>query len=296
MKKTSYGIIVGRFQVPELHDGHLQLVQAVRNLHDRVIIFLGVSPTLATVRNPLDFITREHMIKATFPETTVVALPDRSTDEVWSQLLDERIREIAQYGDITLYGGRDSFVPHYKGSFKPVQLPLTVESSGEAVRVEVSNRCLASKDFRSGVIYSTQNRFPIVFPCVDIALIDDSGDDWRVLLGRKPYETLFRFPGGHVSKGETYEQAAQRELAEETSIIADIDEFGYLGSAPINDWRYAKEGDSITSALFEAVYSQGVVKAGDDLEEVRWFILDKLRVEDLVPAHSKLFQLLKEVY
>ena len=41
---TDVGIIVGRFQVDELHDAHVDLIQYVFDQHPKVIIFLGLSP------------------------------------------------------------------------------------------------------------------------------------------------------------------------------------------------------------------------------------------------------------
>ena len=50
--KYDVGVIIGRFQVPELHQAHLDLIQAACNAHDKVIIFLGLSPLMVTQENP----------------------------------------------------------------------------------------------------------------------------------------------------------------------------------------------------------------------------------------------------
>lgn len=58
------GIIVGRFQVPYLHKGHMDLINTVRRNHQKIIIFLGSRPgILGSRNNPLDYPTREQMIK-----------------------------------------------------------------------------------------------------------------------------------------------------------------------------------------------------------------------------------------
>ena len=58
----SLGVIVGRFQVPELHEGHHKLIAHVLSQHPQILILLGVTPVLGSKRNPLDYITRERMI------------------------------------------------------------------------------------------------------------------------------------------------------------------------------------------------------------------------------------------
>jgi len=74
--RPSYGIIIGRFQVNDLHDGHMELFRQVRARHSGVIVFVGVHPAGLTKDNPLDFPTRKAMIQAKFPEFTVLPLMD----------------------------------------------------------------------------------------------------------------------------------------------------------------------------------------------------------------------------
>src|SRR4051812_38828337 len=104
---SSIGVIIGRFQVNDLHEGHKRLFNTVRGKHPVVVCFLGVPSTVGTRRNPLDFFTRKLMVQAAFRDTMVLALPDQPSDELWSQELDKRIGEIAPLGEVVLYGGRD---------------------------------------------------------------------------------------------------------------------------------------------------------------------------------------------
>jgi bifunctional NMN adenylyltransferase/nudix hydrolase len=69
LQEDSYdvGVIVGRFQVPELHDAHKDLIETVCDKHDKVIIFLGLSPLMVTRENPLDFESRKQMILESSP-------------------------------------------------------------------------------------------------------------------------------------------------------------------------------------------------------------------------------------
>ena len=66
IKTTQHGVIIGRFQTPELHSEHIKLIQYVLDRHEKVILFLGVSPTLANKKHPMDFITRKYMIEEQF--------------------------------------------------------------------------------------------------------------------------------------------------------------------------------------------------------------------------------------
>ena len=155
--KPSYGVIVGRFQVNDLHDGHMELFRQVRARHKTVVVFVGVHPAGLTVDHPLDYPTRKAMIQAKFPEFIVLPLRDTQDDDSWSSSLDYALSGVADFGDITLYGGRDSFVPHYHGRYKPVELTLMPDVAaikGTDIRNAISNRVIESADFRAGMIYA----------------------------------------------------------------------------------------------------------------------------------------------
>ena len=54
--------------------------------------------------------------------------------------------------------------------------------------------------------------------------------DGRVLLGSRrnpPYDQVFSLPGGLVETGETLEDAAIREVEEETGVRGEIDVFSF---------------------------------------------------------------------
>lgn len=289
MKNTQeIGVIVGCFQVPELHAGHVELIQRVVDNHKRVAIFLGVTPVLVTKKNPLDFITRKEMILKVFPNVTILALPDKPNDSDWSLELDKRIREIFPMGEVLLYGGRDSFSGAYTGSFETTEIEQIANFSGTEMRKEVSMETKASPDFRAGVIFAAYNQYPKVFPTVDVAIM--RGDE--VLLGRKSHQTLFRFIGGFVDPtDDNFEQAAQREAQEETGI--EVDNLQYVGTARIDDWRYRHEVDKIITTLFTADYVTGNATAQDDIAEIKWFKINDLTGEDFVVEHRVLWGLLE---
>ena len=85
---SKIGVIIARFQSPYLHEGHKSLVESVKVKHNTTVIVLGVSPVRGSKRNPLDFQTRERMIKKVYPDVVVLPLSDHPLDTKWSQNLD----------------------------------------------------------------------------------------------------------------------------------------------------------------------------------------------------------------
>src|SRR5271157_2897504 len=295
MAKPSYGVIVGRFQVNALHDGHRDLFDQVSARHNRVIVFVGRCPAGVTRDNPLDFAVRERMIKAEFPHFIVEALKDARSDEDWSRQLDAKIDAIADYAEVVLYGGRDSFVPHYIGKYKPVELALDPRKhkiSGTDIRKQFSDTVLESSDFRAGMIYALAQLWPSLLPCVDIAPLHQSDGKLELLLGRKPGEKKFRFIGGHAEAGSgCYEKDATRELYEEAH--ANCGELTYVGSTNIDDWRYAGVAEKkIRTILYRGFTMSLSATPGDDIEEVRWFDVKKLKLSDVVEEHASLLMTL----
>ena len=288
------GVVIGRFQVEVLHAGHRFIINNALKNHRKVIILVGCSPITGTRYDPLDFPTRARMLRAEFPEVTAIQpIEDCQSDEVWSEQVDRAIRLVVpNVKDAVLYGGRSSFVPHYNGIHKAIEVDGGIGyQSGTEQRKEIGKLERNSPDFRAGVIYSTQNSFPYVKMCVDIALVKEVQETkyevtelsagsatvkaFQILLGRKEHETKWRLPGGAVDKGETLENAACRELREETSVYAELKDLEYIMSAPVGDWRYTKAGEiGIMTALFTVKHKWDAPRANDDLCEVKWVPLD----------------------
>ena len=78
-KKPGLGVVIGRFQVPELHDGHRHIITQASK-HQRALVFVGIHPNLLTRDHPLDYPFREAMIKSEFPNVMVAPLSDQPTD------------------------------------------------------------------------------------------------------------------------------------------------------------------------------------------------------------------------
>lgn len=119
-------------------------------------------------------------------------------------------------------------------------------------------------------------RFPRpAFTADVIALARDAGGS-RVLLirrGNEPFAGRWALPGGFVDEGERPEDAARRELAEETGLRFEgpLELVGVYGD-PGRDPR----GWTVSAAYRVVLDAPHDVAGGDDAAEARWFPLDAL--------------------
>lgn len=266
---NSIGVIIGRFQTPKLHKGHIHLFNEVKKNHKKIIVMIGYTiDVIGTKRNPLDFLSRKKMIQDRYNDSTIIPLPDNPCDKQWSINIDKKIKEIAGvYSDAYLYGSRDSFISSYKGVFNTVKVQDIKGFSGTVQRQMASELIPDSTDFRNGIIYSSINRYTAVFQCVDCIVRKDG----QLLLGRKKGLSKYCFIGGFVDENDdSMEYAASRELSEETGHSISVMNQQYLGSCKIDDWRYKNEKESIMTSVFLFSYLSGKAVACDDLNEVKW--------------------------
>jgi bifunctional NMN adenylyltransferase/nudix hydrolase len=287
-ENTEMGVIIGRFQCDNLHDGHKGLIEYVLDRHERVVIFLGMSNLKCTKNNPLDFEARKQMIDKEFKDRVEVHyVKDQMQDDKWSNFLDEKIKDLlGPMHKATLYGSRDSFISHYQGVFETIELvPDTIVSATD-LRKKLSIKAKASTNFRQGVIWATQNRYPTSFTTIDVAIFNE--DTTKVLLGKKPNEDLYRFIGGFVEPGDTLERTVKKEAQEETGL--EIGDIQYVASFAVEDWRYRSEQDKIMTTLFTAKKVYGAEKPNDDIEQLRWFDIADIKETDLVAVHTPLFR------
>ncbi len=292
------GVIIARFQTPYLHEGHLDLIQKVKEQHDKLIIILGVSPVRSSRKNPYDFYTRETMIKKEFQEIVVLPLSDHPSDVDWSQNLDKMLESAFPNENFTLYGSRDSFIPYYFGKKPIVELPEHGDYSATELRKKYADKVSNSRDFRAGILYALHNQYKKVYPTVDIAVFRNKKAE--ILLGRKANSSNWRFVGGFSDpEDDNYETAALREMKEECGDLT-VDNLQYEVSAKIPDWRYKNEVDQIITLLFSCDYTEGEVQAQDDIKELEWFSVKDLKTMKnagkLSPEHKELFNFIIEKY
>lgn len=121
--------------------------------------------------------------------------------------------------------------------------------------------------------------------------------DGRVLLGSRrnpPYDQVFSLPGGLVETGESLEEAALREVEEETGVRGEIVAF--------NGWREVIRRDDdgrvqrhYVIASFAARWVSGEGEAGEELGRVIWADDAQVRELPLTQGLGELLQSAREL-
>jgi 8-oxo-dGTP diphosphatase len=109
-----------------------------------------------------------------------------------------------------------------------------------------------------------------IFLTVDVVLFKvESSQLFILLIKRKnnPYKDSWALPGGFVDENEDLENAAIRELEEETQIkVSKLEQIGAFGK-PFRDPR----GHMVSVAFTATVEENTIAIAADDAKEAVWF-------------------------
>jgi 8-oxo-dGTP diphosphatase len=108
----------------------------------------------------------------------------------------------------------------------------------------------------------------------DLVVLAFDGGELRLLLVRRrnaPFKGMWALPGGFLEHGETLEECARRELAEETGVeLRRLEQLAAI-STPGRDPR----GDVVSVAFLALVRAkEKTIAAGDDAAEAAWKGLD----------------------
>jgi ADP-ribose pyrophosphatase len=121
------------------------------------------------------------------------------------------------------------------------------------------------------------------------AVVLDRGRVLLVQRGQPPAEGQWSIPGGSVMLGETLQEAAERELLEETGVVVQAGE-------PV--WTFdVVERDSAGRVIYhyvivdlEAAYLGGLPAAGSDVLDCRWVSPEELGSLAVNPATWRLLR------
>ncbi len=124
---------------------------------------------------------------------------------------------------------------------------------------------------------------------VDIVILTVEGGKLKVLLIQRkqpPYQHMWAIPGGFIRTGETLEDAAERQLYEETNVKNIYLEQLYSFGAPERDPR----ARVITVAYYALISADRLsIQANANAEDVRWF--DTAELPELAFDHRHIVHL-----
>lgn len=123
---------------------------------------------------------------------------------------------------------------------------------------------------------------------VDVAVVTQESPQRVLLVQRKhePFAGYWALPGSFVDEGERLEEAARRELLEETGVgVAGLEQIGTFGD-PGRDPR----GWTVSVVYLASVPSSAACRllAADDAAQARWFGFDELPA--LAFDHAQILQ------
>jgi 8-oxo-dGTP diphosphatase len=128
---------------------------------------------------------------------------------------------------------------------------------------------------------SVQKRYEYDYPrpavSVDVVVLRASNGGDEILLiqrGREPFAGLWALPGGFLDMDETLEEAARRELREETG--CEVDRVVQVGA--FSEVDRDPRGRVISVGFLAELDggNSGNVIAGDDAVQAEWFPSDRL--------------------
>lgn len=309
-------VIVGRFQAPTLHEGYQKLLEEGfdTSKYDNVLIIVCNAYRIPSKTDPLNYQQRLHILHDyiktvhTRGNFQIAPLNDNPSDEVWSNNLDVIVEAHGfKLKDCIFLHSRDSFHTYYSGNIEncvEVEAVKSVSSTDVRGQLKYLTKRDVNEDFARGVTYATQQGYPQIVPTVDVAILLKTSEGVKLVLGRKPNMSTYCLPGGFLDiSDENIKFAGAREVEEETGIVVSSDEFEYVDSIFIKDWRF-KGDDRILTTLFVTVLDASLpnypyriknFKAGDDLESVTTLPLglfadEQTQIELISKNHQELIK------
>lgn len=142
--KTS--VVVGRFQIPELHEGHITLLKKAYDESDKnLIVILAITDDIPSLKNPYNVAVRKTIIEDStlsnkYFVNTYASIKDYESDHVWSHHLDIIIDSLTDKQEVKIYHSRDSIKNHYFGKYPLV----AVKCKGKLCSTEVRNKVISN--------------------------------------------------------------------------------------------------------------------------------------------------------
>ncbi len=110
----------------------------------------------------------------------------------------------------------------------------------------------------------------VVFLDPKLAVVVIVSHESKILMVKRDIDPMmgrWSFPSGYVDRGEVVEEAAAREVREETNVEVELERL--LGV-------YSGRGAPVVLVAYAARVLGGEARAGDETQAVAWFTLDTL--------------------
>lgn len=312
MQEFDYCIFIGRFSI--FHNAHLEILEHALSMAKEVVIVIGSAGSSRTVRNPWTASERQEMISSSLSQDKLnrirfVHMKDYLyNNNLWMSILQEKLSNVTNdSNNIALIGyesDESSFYLKLFPQFKYIERGTKYEFHATHIRdyyfaYDVSYKKMVpssvvkfleqfekTKEFASlkqekNYIdeYKTSWRgapFPPIFVTVD-SLVLKSGHILIVERGHNPGKGLLALPGGFVNQKESLQDAALRELKEETGIKINIPELrkAIVDTKVFDDPTRSMRG-RVLSHTFLIDLGAGTlpkVKGDDDAKAAYWLPL-----------------------
>jgi cytidyltransferase-like protein len=258
------GVIVGRFQIDELHEGHQRLIRRAYEECDKVLVLIGTT-VVRTPKDPLPY----HLVAASVKSlrnamVDVDEIKDHPNDDVWKDNLVRKVITYSEgYDEVVYYGGRDSFLEHLPEECTKIEIDSieSLSSTNRRNSLGYRNELL----FRMGYITAVQDEYQACYAVADLVALSRN----NVLIGRKK-NGKWVIPGGFADDGDgSLEASAVREALEETGIYVPPNALDYVASRQTNIWNYSGYRQPFTTCFWtEWNPSYGIPHDTDELTDV----------------------------
>jgi len=317
MKNHKFCIHISKFA--PFHNAHKAILDEALNIAEEVIVVIGSTNCARNIENPWTGLERQEMISSCFSEEDIkrihfVHMKDYLYNEnLWTLILQQKINEISSLEEACILSFKDDDASYLKSfpQYKSIRFSYPDDHSAKHIRdwyftydVSYKNHVpLQVFDFlqkfqktnefetlkeeynfiRKYKLSWEGTPFPVQFNTVDSVVLKSG----HILLVRRkfnPGKGLLALPGGFLNPKERCQEAALRELKEETKIGVNlIDLKRSIVSKEIFDYPYRSlRGRTITVAYLIdlGVGPLPVIKGSDDAQSAEWIPLNEINNQE----------------